>query len=190
MNLSIRTLSLSILTALSLTIFSGCETPVKVDSEVDPEANLASYETFGVLPMPNNIPGADPGAVMRIRSTARETVVENLTSKGYREVSLEQADFAVNITGKVVPKTDVTDWGYSYAPRTRWGYRYPYYGYGTSNVTVDQYDEGSLIIEVFDNDRDEMVWVGWGTARTSSKGPDPEKVQQAITDILARFPSR
>jgi hypothetical protein len=180
----------AILMAFLLILIAGCESPVKVDSESDPVADLTSYKSFYLLPMPDKIPGADPGAVLRVKSIVRDAVRETLIDKGYTETSKEDADFAVNMTGKVVPKTDVTDWGYSYAPRGGWGYRYPYYGYGTSNVTVDQYDEGSLILEIFDNEKGEMVWVGWGTARTRSSGPDPDRLEGTIMDILARFPSK
>ena len=177
---------LSLLAVLSLIILSGCESPMKVDSEFDPAADLTAYKTYAVLPLPNSIPGADPGAVLRMKRVVGDALNLALEAKGYTEVALQDADFAVHLTGKVVPKTDVTDWGYASAPSPRWGYRYPYHG--GSNVTVDQYEEGSLIVEIFDTSGNEMVWVGWGTARTKNKEPTAERANAVLREILASFP--
>jgi len=179
---------LSLFAALSIILLSGCESPMKVDSESDPNVDLTAYQTYSLLPLPDSIPGADPGAVLRMKRIVTDALKEAMADKGYTEVALQVADFAVHITGKVVPKTDVTDWGYAYSPSPRWGYRYPYHG-GGSNVTVDQYEEGSLILEIFDTTRNEMVWVGWGTARTKGKDPTPERALSVVSEILASFPS-
>jgi len=53
-------------------------------------------------------------------------------------------------------KTNITSYGYGYGPY--WGR----YG-GTANIDVSQYDEGTLIIDVIDMNKKELVWRGTGT---------------------------
>ena len=92
------------------------------------------------------------------------------------------------IKGKAVPKTDVTDWGFSYG--VGWG-GYPYGGYyGGSNVTVDQYDEGTLIVEVYDLKAKKMLWVGWVTGRVSTSTPSIASswVPSSTASVSARTP--
>jgi hypothetical protein len=157
-------------------------------SEFNEDVDFSGYKKFAILPLPTSIPGADPGIVLRTGKFVEDSTVRTLTQFGYEQVPLEEADFAVNLTGKVVPKTDVTDWGYTYPPRRGWyGYYTPYY-YGGSNVTVDQYEEGTLIIEIYDAKTKEMAWVGWGVGRRKSGGPDYEALDAVVTSILMNFP--
>ncbi|MCB1128502.1 MAG: DUF4136 domain-containing protein, partial [Verrucomicrobiae bacterium] len=113
-----------------------------------------------------------------------------LTQKGYRELPRQQADFAVNIRGKTVPLTDVTGLGYlpEYG-RMGWTKGYPYaYGYHLADVRT--FEEGTLIVEIYDNRTRKMVWVGW---TSTGKAPDRARegviISNAIETILARFPS-
>ena len=176
------------LLTLSLAFLFGCESVPKIQSEYNESVDFSSYNTFAVLPLPNSIPGADPGMVLRTGKFVEAEVVANLVAAGYNQVPVEEADFAVNITGKVVPKTDVTDWGYMHFPTRGWYGGYSPYYYTGSNVTVDQYEEGTLILEIYDSKSKEMAWVGWGVGRRSSSGPDLEKLSAVIDSILAEFP--
>jgi hypothetical protein len=72
-------------------------------------------------------------------------------------------------------------------PRRGW-YRYYSPAYYDRGVYVDQYEEGTLIIEIYDVDSKELVWVGWGQARKRSGGPDPDRIKTGVDAILADFP--
>ena len=133
----------------------GCATkPPQVNTEFDSKADFAGARTFAILPLPKTIPGADPGLAMRVSGSVESTVRAAMTAKGYMEVDKSEADIAILIHGKLVPKTDVTDWGFTPtygAYGWNRGYRGYYGGMSMgSNVSVDQYDEGTLIGEVYD----------------------------------------
>ncbi len=174
---------------------TGCATkPPKVNTEFDSAAGFTEAQTFMLLPLPKDIPGADPGIMMRLGPTIEQAVRDSMTAKGYTEVMEKtDADIAVLIHGKMVPKTDVTDWGFQpYYGAYGWnrGYR-GYYGgmYGGSNVTVDQYDEGTLIGEVYDVDSKSMIWVGWMTARANTKREgQEERSSAAVARLLNGYP--
>jgi hypothetical protein len=44
------------------------------------------------------------------------------------------------------------------------------------------------MIEIFDSKTKELVWVGWAQARRDSDLPDPDRIRQAVSEILRRFP--
>ena len=174
--------------AIAGLLAAGCQSVPKAQSESDPNIDLTRYKTFALLPLPERVAGGDPGLMLRIGNTLSSSVKEGLTAKGYREAELNAADFAVQVAGQIVPRVDVTDWGYSSIPGS-WTRRYPYaVTAGYRDVTVDSYEEGTLSIEVYDSKLKKMVWTGWMKGRTSSKREDPARLRQGVTNILAQFP--
>jgi hypothetical protein len=184
-----HSLVVSLLTlGFAMAAFSGCTTAPKISSEFDAEADFTAAKTFALRPLPKEIPNVDPGLIMRVGPAALGAARSTLTGKGYTEVpDMAKADLAIVIHGKSVPKTDVTDWGPTVAyGRAGW---YGGYAYGGSNVTVDQYNEGTLAVEVYDVKTRKMIWVGWATARATEKTDEQAaRVGEAITNILAQYP--
>jgi hypothetical protein len=173
---------------LALVVFSGCQTAPKINSEFDAEAGFTAAKTFFVCPLPKQIPNVDPGLLMRVGPAALGAARTGMAGRGYAEVTdVAKADLAVVIHGKSVPKTDVTDWGFTpYYGRAGW---YGGYAYGGSNITVDQYDEGTLAVEIYDLKTSKMIWVGWVTARRTDKTEEQAaRVAEGITKIIAEYP--
>ena len=195
MNSSLRSLFI-VAGALAVAVLSGCQTAPKVQTEFDKSATFASAKTFAIRPIPQQIPGVDPGLILRVGPAATAAVRSSLTAKGYTEVSsAASADLAVLVHGKVVPKTEVIDWGYSpgygaYGRGAGWYGGYAYGAYATNNVSVSQYNEGTLIVEVHDTKTHQMIWVGWVVANaTSDKDEQAAKVGKGVTRILAEYPA-
>ena len=82
---------------------SGCKTPPEYNFESDPEVDFTSYKTFAMMPLPEEVPGAEPGLILQVGGVVQSTLEDELTSKGYTQVDIDSADFTVNITGKIVP---------------------------------------------------------------------------------------
>jgi hypothetical protein len=176
-----------LLLPLSLVILAGCQSMPEVNSEFNPEVDFSDYKTYGLMPIPTDIPGVDASVVEGAGMIAQVAVTQNLNARGYQKVSLEEGDFAIKLSGSVVPKADTIDMGYTAVADASWyGYYTPYaYDRGTS---IDLYDEGNLMIEIFDSKTKELVWVGWAQARRDSDLPDPDRIRQAVSEILRRFP--
>ena len=73
----------------------------------------------------------------------------------------------------------------------RYGYGYGYgYGYRYGGY-VDEYLEGTLVIDIIDPVANEVIWRGWASDAMDAD-PDPSRVRkyvnEAVTEILARFP--
>lgn len=167
--------------------------PLKVETEFDPAADFPAHKTFAFAPLDTRVPGATPGDILRAGPAMRDAARQSMLGKGYTEVSeMRKADVVIRVHGKLVPKTEVTDWGFVPAyPNYRWYQRYPYAVYGTRQVTVDTYTEGTLIIEAHDVRTREMIWVGWITGRREG-GRDKvlQQATDAVTRILAAYPQQ
>jgi len=170
------------LTSLTLLFAAGCATAVKSDYKAG--ADFTKYHTFAVMPLPQQAPAQDPGAVVRLAPPAKEAVTEALTAKGLSEAPADRADLAVNLRGQSLPKVYVRDYGYSYPVMTR---------YGMVNVVHNPYTDVSttterkLIIELLDNKAKEVVWVGWFTKESTAQ-VTPEALREAVAKVLAEYP--
>lgn len=188
---AIATISKITATLACVFFISGCQTTPRYNFESDPEVDFTAYKTFAMMPLSSQVPGAEPDLVLRVGDTVKSTLEDELKSKGYTQTDIDSADFTVNVTGKVVPKVDVRDFGYqpyySYSSARRWGYRHPY-TVDFRDVYVDEYEEGTLIVEIYDAGTKELAWVGWTSARLNSKGPDLELVAEKVRGVIAAFP--
>ena len=185
---------LAFVTATAVALFSGCATTPEIKFEADRSIDVSGYKSYVLVPFSKTTgisgQGADPGASLKYAAPITSAIKSALAAKGYTETaSVAAADFAVNVRATIVPQTDVTDWGMGYAGYPGWrGGGYGYWGYnGGYNVSVDQYNQGVLRIEIYDAKKKELVWVGWASDRLSDK-PDVTKIPPIVASILANFP--
>jgi hypothetical protein len=171
-----------------LLLLSACETTPKVQTEHDGAVNFASYKTFAIL-KPRAKGSVDPGALLRLSGPAQDAVREAMTAKGLTEAPIEKADCAVLVKGESIEKVEVTDWGYTGYPygAYRAGWVYGPYGYGAGGVDVRNVTERTLIVEIYDTASRKEAWVGWSQHSGSGK-VEPEKLKEAIRNVLAGFP--
>lgn len=180
--------AVSAIALLTVLLLTGCQTLPPVQTEASPQARWSEYHTFAVLPFPAHLPGADPGAGLRLGQALREETRATLLALGLTEMPAESADCTVLLRGEVVPKVEVTHWGFSpLGARPLWARRYPY-GYWGPTASVDHHEEGTLIVEIYDRTSRELVWVGWITGRKPSGKLDVEEARPALRRILEELP--
>jgi hypothetical protein len=167
--------------ALTL-LFAGCQSTPSVFSDAKPGQDFAAYRRFALLPLSAVENPSDPGLMLRISEPARKTVVEALVAKGFAEVERAQADFTVSVRGHAIPRTEVTELGYSHGAFGR-GYMYP----ASHDVDVYNYEERTLAVEVYDEKSKEQVWVGWFTIEGTGR-IEAQRVCEGLRLILAQFP--
>ncbi len=138
----------------------------KVSADTTPGANFAAHQTFAFV-NPQPPAGMNPVAYERIR----QGVEQGLTAKGYSKA--ESGDLSVVITVGARDKTDVETWG-------RFG----------RQVDVHQYTEGQLSVDVFDTKTQQPLWHGQATETINPQKVDPQKIEAAVTGIMAKFPAR
>jgi hypothetical protein len=171
---------------VAASIAVGCRT-VSVSADWDQNHDFSGYRTFGWLhaqqPETGDFRIDNPLVDKRIR----EAIDKTLQARGYEKVGDTGADFLVGYHLDVEKRLDVQTMNtyYGYGRHGRWG------GVGYPQTYVNEYEQGSLVIDVADTSRRELVWRGTGTRRVSQSS-SPEKSSQvtdkAVAEILARFP--
>jgi len=169
-------LSLTFITLVTAILLVGCST-ISVNQDYDPGYDFSKLKTFGFIPI-----SPEAGIDQINANRFGDAIKKEMTAKGYT-VS-EKADFGVAILFGKETKTNITTYGYGYGPY--WGR----YG-GTTNVDVSQYDEGTLIIDIIDLNKKELVWRGTGTGALNPNATVEERtanINNAVAQILAQFP--
>lgn len=186
---------LSIGVAFALLVVGACESPITVAIDVDPEADLASFESYAWIsdePLIDQVGGVTSGPrVSPIDDQRiRRAVDTRLTAKGWQRVELAEADLVVSYGVGAAEKTEFYETPGAYG---HYGYRHGYgYGgwYADSTVYSRTYTEGTLTLEFFDRRTRQAAWVGWASKRLSTSDERGEVIERAIEKILQDFPSR
>lgn len=176
---SILTLGASLLVA----ILAGCATAPTVTSHPDSSVNYSNYKTFAMMNTSSlssaiNNPNVSPALIRQVR----EETAAAFVAKGLTKAPTNSADLLVLVHGGLQEKIDITDWGLSYG---RFGRGYAGLG---GQYGIDQYQEGKIMIEVFDAKTREFIWRGSVVGEVSDS-PKPEQVKTAISAVVARYPN-
>ena len=171
------------LAALAVGLMTGCSSYTIV-SDYDSKAPFESYKTYKWAIDPANASGNLLLKNQLIGKRVKNAVDNELKAKGLTAVTSGGADLFVASHLTTKDKLNITDWGYRWGPG-------PYYGYGP-NVDVNQYTEGTLVVDLIDGKSNELVWRGVATGAISSTPPPPEELEARINDIigsiLAEYP--
>jgi Domain of unknown function (DUF4136) len=178
----------------ALLLVAACANPITVRVDVDPDANIAGYDSYAWIsdePLLRQVNGIAPDASISPidDQRIRRAVDANLQAKGWHKVeSVDEADLVVSYGIRAQEKTDVyeTPGPDFYVGR---GYRYGGW-YAGSLVRSDTYTEGTLTIQFFDRRTKQASWVGWASQRLSASEVRDEVIETAVRKILKDFPSR
>ena len=150
-------------------VAQGCLS-VNVEVEAEPGADFTSFRKFAHAPRDPAEPS--PGQSRRVRSVVREQIEKELVAQGFELVPLERADKVVAFRARGVN-------------RARWKHA----GDPDANFyRVQNYVEGTLVIDIFDVGRSKPVWHGVGTVDIFSDRDTEEAARRAVKAILAEFP--
>jgi hypothetical protein len=169
--ITLATVAVALLVAMT-----GCSS-LTVYSDWDDNAEFAEFRSFKLLDRTQ--PARDELVERRVRESVRASLVE----MGFTE-NTTSPDFLVAIHGQVEDKVDVQTYNYGY----------PYYGYpywhGGRDVSVSQYQEGTLIIDFVDASDNELFWRGWGTKILDHSTRDESVIRGVVDKILDQYPPR
>jgi len=113
-----------------------------------------------------------------------EAVDATLSQRGF-QLSDSKPDFQVAAHISRQDKLRVTDWGYTYGPRNYW--------YGGHDVDVTQYQEGTLILDVVDPTKKQLVWRGTASRPVDGSWTPEDRDEialEAVQALLAEFPPK
>ena len=151
----------------------ACST-LKTSADYDPKTDFSQYKTWA---WKDDQSIKDPLWVKRTQSAFES----ELSKKGLTR-NEQNPDLWVAVHARFSEQTQVTSydtgWGYGY------GWRYG--GGGMTTTRVEQIPVGTLIVDLVDAKRKELVWRGTGTD-TLNPQRSPEERDKALRDALAKM---
>ena len=160
-------------------VFTSCSS-VKVVSDYDVQVDFSTYKTFAFYKK-----GIDKASVSDLDKKRIMRAIENeLNKKGL--VKSTNPDILVSIFTKSREKVNVTDnnFGYGFG----WGYN-PWF-FGSTNLNINQYTEGTLFIDFIDKNKNELVWqgIGSGAMKMTNIDKKEERINEFVNKIILAYP--
>jgi hypothetical protein len=176
------------LALLALTFGLACSN-LRLSSDWDVDVDFSKIQTYAWIGQTSGVQGIEPPNSL-LDKRIRKAVHDTLIRKGFREVDRAEADVVVSYHLGIEKKLDVRtlERGYGYAYRGAGRYR----GYGGySDTYVTQYDEGTLLLDLVEPKKMQIVWRGSAQSRISegtSPGERQQRVREVIDKILEQYP--
>ena len=169
-----------------LSLLIACSSPLKVTTDYDKAVDFSQYKTFGFYQLQDKT-----GAVSQLnQGRIIDAVKKQMAAKGFTE-STTNPDVLVNVVAIFKDKQQVTAntnyYGYG-------GYYRPYawgggMASGTTTYSTYDYKDGTLMVDVIDAAKKQLVWQGVGNKEIDKPSKDPDAaINNAITKIMAGFP--
>lgn len=187
-----------LLLGLCFLLLSGCASTVDVATDYDRTANFSQYQTFSFYQdrptQPRDASGDfDTSMDLYLRNAIRQS----LSNQGLR---YDTSDPDLKVAYDVAVDTEVAvNTNYTYPPGFGYGYSY-WYGYRynyafsrfpTTYKTINQYREGTVVVDLINPDTNELVWRGIGEAAVDMRGDiDQERINTIVMDILEEYPPK
>lgn len=165
---------------LSLILFSCSST--KIMSDYDESVNFKNYKTYNFSSETDKLPIDDI-----IKSRLINSISSNLDNKGF--VQSDNPDFLVDLDVKTKNKRDYSNTNVNVSTTfgKRWRFRT---GVGKTFSKEINYTEGTLLINIIDNKKKQLIWKGSGTDVVKDKNLNSSVISEAINKILSSFPPR
>ena len=164
-------------------LLSACESTPRTRSDYDPTADFSAYRTFGFASkQPGNQDGQYTSLITRHLETTSRAEMEK---RGY-VYSDNNPDLLLDFQLLTQDKVRVDTYGGSPYWRSRYG------AWGGYDVDVRQYTEGTLLVDVIDAARKQVVWQGvaQGTVTEAKLKKIDERAPIVMAAIFADYPFR
>ena len=156
-------------------IITSCSS-VKVTTDYDTKVDFNQYKTFAFYKK-----GIDKAAISDLdKKRIMRAVESELIAKGMTKSATP--DILVSLFTKSREKININDNMYG-------GFYYPYY-YGMNRMSVSQYTEGTLFVDLLDAKKKELVWQGVGTGALKMNNVEKReaRVKEFVNEIMAKYP--
>lgn len=170
----------------------ACGGGVKINTDYNQMIDYGQFETYAFMAVEER-----PDENELIAARIRNAISANVEEGGYQKVDdPNSADLWVAWHLILDEKFSVTTTGGGYTGgyygaygRGYWG-RYGYggggYGMSTSYTTVNEWTEGTLVIDVIDRDKDILIYRATAESKIR-ENVDPQERTERINDVVARM---
>jgi hypothetical protein len=172
-------------------LLAGCATGPDIRADYDKTADFGTYRTYGFV----SAAGTDTGEFKSLATQVLQAAASReMEARGYARA--ENPDLVINFKGKLEEKTDIESTPAPYYGPA-WGYRgwygAPYGGYGAyggTEVTTRRYNVGTLVMDVVDREKRQVVFQG-GLEDVVTKEMMQNREQtitNAVAQIFSKYP--
>jgi hypothetical protein len=162
----------------------------RIQTDFDHQADFSSFSTFSWYQAKQN-GGPTEGPSQIIDGRIRRAIAENLVANGFSQAATGESDLLVTYYTSLNSQMQfrTTGWGYGHG----WGWG-PYWGVGYgfwpgwTTTTVHNYHEGTIIIDIIDREKNQLVWRGVTTRVLGKKSHSDEKTDQSMARVFNNFP--
>jgi len=167
--------------SLCAAILFSCST-IKVVSDYDTKVDFSTYKTFAFYKK-----GIDKASVSDLdKKRIMRAIERQLVEKGFSKS--ETPDLLISIFTKSREQVNVTNnnLGYGFG----WGYN-PWF-FGSTNLNINQYTEGTLFIDFIDKNKNELIWqgIGSGAMKMSNIDKKEERINEFVNKIILAYPPK
>lgn len=179
---------LTALLATTAIAFTGCASGPDVQADYDKAADFGKYRTYGFVAQADT----DNGDVRSLATQMMQNAAaRQMEQRGYTRA--ENPDLVINFKGKLEEKVDIES---TPAPRygVGWGYGgwygAPYGGWGGTEVTTRRYNVGTLVMDVVDRERRQVVFQGSisGVVTREMQQNREASIGRAVEGIFSQYP--
>ena len=181
-------LPLLTLLALSAATLAGCASGPDVRADYDRSVDFGQYRTFGFV----TEAGPDAGDFKSLSTQMMQNAAaREMESRGYTRSA--NPDLVINFKGQLEEKVDVEStpapmygpgWGYGGWYGAPWG------GWGGTEVTTRRYNVGTLVMDVVDREKRQVVFQGVisGVVTKEMQQNREAAINRAVEHIFAQYP--
>ena len=168
-----KTIRAMIMLAMVLGLMAVSAAAQSVQSDFDRSFRFSELKSFSFAVQKRG--ATDPLAGDTLNDgRIRNGLESQLTANGFRMES-EKADFVIAYYVTTKNKLNVQDFGYG---PPRW--------FGSRDIRVNQYSEGTLMVDFIDVKSNQVIWRGRAVGTLEMKGVD-KKISKSVEKLVKQF---
>ncbi len=160
-----------------------------VQTDYDHQSDFATFDTFAWYMQSGDDKAPTAGTNQIVDGRIRRAIARNLTGSGFSQTTPATADLLVTYYASLSQQMRMytSGWGYGWGYGPRWGYGYSYWP-GWGYTTASTWHEGTIIVDIVDRKKKQLVWRGVISRALGKKSSTDEKIDQAMDRVMAEFP--
>lgn len=162
-------------------IVSGCATTASYDYDRAATDKIAAYESFSVASPSDEKSGNSVLLSELVDRRIERSIKQQLSARGFEEIA-DTPDFIVAFHTMTQTRSKLHEFPVEIRRRSA------FYRYHSSFLDLDEFEEGTYVIDIVDGASNELVWRGSYRQRLGWEAPDEAEVQEIVTLILSGFP--
>lgn len=162
----------------------------QIKSDYDKEADFSKYKTYTFEGWQDN---SDKILNDFDKKRILDSFKKELSAKGMEAVATD-GDVMITLFIVVNQKTSTTaytDFNGGMGYGGRWGWGYGGMGMATTTYTESDYNEGTLVIDMYDSGSKQLVWQGVMTSTVTENPKKREKtIPKKVKKLMKRYPPK